>query len=123
MQQLLAEPAVALVVAVDLHDNFLQKLLPQHSDRLEIVLGDISQRNTSEKGVDAAISRVGRLDAIILNAGIQTPVGSLLTVDVNAWKKCFDINFFALIHSVSQDGAPRAPTSVQIYRTPRCGLL
>jgi NADP-dependent 3-hydroxy acid dehydrogenase YdfG len=111
------------VVAVDLQDNHLQTLLPQHSDRLEIIIGDISQRTTSEKGVNAATSRVGRLDAIILNAGIQTPVGSLLTVDVNFWKKCFDINFFSLIHSVSRHEAERAPTSVQGCRLQDCGQL
>lgn len=103
VQQLLENPAeiVAAVVAIDLNDGHLQTLLPKYADRLDIIQGDISQRATSEKGVEAAISRTGRLDCIILNAGLQGPVGSLLTTDLSAWKKCFDVNFFSLVHSVS----------------------
>ena len=54
-----------MVIAIDLNDNHMQKLLPQHADRLEVIAGDISKRVTSEKGVEAAISRAGRLDCII----------------------------------------------------------
>jgi NADP-dependent 3-hydroxy acid dehydrogenase YdfG len=79
----------------------MQELLPQHADRLEVIAGDISKRVTSEKGVEAAISRVGRLDCIVLNAGVQGPVGSIVKTDVEDWKKCMDVNFFSLIHSVS----------------------
>ncbi|KIY04077.1 uncharacterized protein Z520_00769 [Fonsecaea multimorphosa CBS 102226] len=106
-QQLLAKPAetVALVVAIDLHDHRLRCLLDRHQDRLEVVCGDISRRESSQKAVDAAISRAGRLDSIILNAGIQGPTGSILKTDVEAWKKCFDVNFFSLVHSI-QVAAP-----------------
>ncbi|KAH8812810.1 hypothetical protein F5884DRAFT_878764 [Xylogone sp. PMI_703] len=112
VRQLLAKPieTVALVVAVDLYNNHLRTLLPQYSDRLEIITGDISERIISKKGIDAAISRVGHLDSIILNAGVQGPVGSLQDVDVEAWKKCFDINFFSLIHTI-QVAAPHLKKS------------
>ncbi|KIW17542.1 hypothetical protein PV08_04736 [Exophiala spinifera] len=106
-KQFLAQPVtkLALVVAIDLHVDRLRGLLPEHEGRLEVIAGDISDRATSEAGVAAAISRSGRLDSIILNAGIQGPVGSMLTVDVAAWKRVMDINFFALVHSI-QVAAP-----------------
>jgi NAD(P)-dependent dehydrogenase (short-subunit alcohol dehydrogenase family) len=99
-KQLLALSSVALVVAIDINANLLEALLPEHTSRLEIVVGDISKRATSEQAIEKAISRAGRLDCIILNAAIQKPVGPIIETRVEDWQKLFDINFFALLHTV-----------------------
>jgi NADP-dependent 3-hydroxy acid dehydrogenase YdfG len=91
---------VALVVAMDRNCQQLKNLLPEHSRRLEIVLGDISKRSTSNEAVEKAISRAGRVDCIILNAAIQQPVGRITETTVEDWKRLFDIDFFALLHTV-----------------------
>ena len=47
----------------------------------------------------------GHLDALILNAGILTPLGKVDEVSVEGWKAHFDVNFFSLITAV-QAGLP-----------------
>lgn len=47
----------------------------------------------------------GHLDALILNAGILTPLGRVDEVPLEGWKSHFDVNFFSLISAV-QAGLP-----------------
>ena len=63
--------------------------------------GAISQRQTNEDAVEAAVRRTGRLDAVILNAGILGPIGLVTEDHVDGWKKTFDVNFFGSLHGVS----------------------
>ena len=55
--------------------------------------------------VDSAVKTYGHLDALILNAGILTPLGKVDEVPMEAWKAHFDVNFFSLITAV-QAGLP-----------------
>ena len=100
-QLLLQAPAETLVIAVDLNGQQLYELQPTTGKRLEIIVGDVSQRSTSEQAIKRALSCSGHLDSLILNAGILAPVGPIAETNVDEWKKLFDINFFALLHTVS----------------------
>ena len=42
----------------------------------------------------------GHLDALILNAGILTPLGKVDEVPVEGWKAHFDVNFFSLVSAL-----------------------
>lgn len=97
---LLDEPATALVVAVDVSTANLEPLRSQSEDRLEIVEGSVTDRSTSERAVERAISLHGRLDTIILNAGILGPQGPLANTRADDWKRLFDVNFFSLLPTV-----------------------
>jgi len=97
---LLSTEPTARVVAVDINGENLKPLRMQYPDKLEVIVGDISQRTTSEQAVEAAISKFGHLDAIVLNAAVLSPVGPIATAKVDEWKKLFDINFFSLLHSI-----------------------
>ena len=97
---LLQTSNVALVVAVDIRTQQLNVLVTQSGSRLRIVQGDVSTRTTSEEAVQAAIGQTGRLDAIILNAGILGPISPVIDGDIDKWKDLFNINFFSLLHGV-----------------------
>ncbi|KAH6668413.1 hypothetical protein B0J14DRAFT_641961 [Halenospora varia] len=97
---LLQDTKTSLVVAVDLVTTNLEPFRLQGESRLEIVTGDVTDPSTSERAVGRAISLRGRLDTIILNAGILRPAGPLLQTKVDDWKKLFDVNFFSLIHTI-----------------------
>ena len=51
--------------------------------------------------MDTAIEQCGRLDAIVLNAAMLKPVGPVAEAVVSEWKRLYDVNFFALLHTVS----------------------
>lgn len=90
-----------LIIGVDLVDEQLKLLKASSPDKFDHVVGDISQRSTSERIVALAKERSGRLDTLVLNAGVLRPVGLVADINVDELKKLFDINFFALFHTVS----------------------
>lgn len=99
-QQLLGSDTVSCVVAVDLSVGNLKPLLEKHQGRLYLVAGDVAESSTNLKAVEMAVQHGGHINALILNAAIITPIGSVSKTPVNEWKKAFDVNFFALLHMV-----------------------
>jgi NADP-dependent 3-hydroxy acid dehydrogenase YdfG len=98
---LLANPNSSFVIGVDIQTSELDKLLPEHHNRLAVIQGDVSDRSTNQRAIEIAIDRAGKLDCIILNAGILRPVGLAAVTEVTDWKKLFDVNFFGVVHAVS----------------------
>ncbi|KAF2738183.1 short chain dehydrogenase-like protein [Polyplosphaeria fusca] len=75
----------------------LDQLHYQYPDRVEVLAGDLSDVNISAKAVDLAISRWGRLDAVIINHSTLEPVKKVADTSVEEWKKSFDVNVFGAI--------------------------
>lgn len=92
---------ISLVVAVDINLSGLKASVGEYEKRLVLVEGDITDRATSERAVSQAVAIGGHLNSIILNAGILRPVGEVSQTEVSDWKRLFDVNFFALLHTVS----------------------
>ncbi|RLP61744.1 hypothetical protein L150_00430, partial [Candida albicans Ca529L] len=70
------------------------------SDRVDFVVGDITDSSTSEKAVKSAISKFGQLNSIIANAGVLEPVGPIESTSVDDWKRLYDINLFAVVELI-----------------------
>lgn len=70
------------------------------SDRVDFVVGDITDSSTSEKAVELAISKFGQLNSIIANAGVLEPVGPIESTSVDDWKRLYDINLFAVVELI-----------------------
>lgn len=70
------------------------------SDRVDFVVGDITDSSTSEKAVKLAISKFGQLNSIIANAGVLEPVGPIESTSVDDWKRLYDINLFAVVELI-----------------------
>ncbi|KAL6229008.1 hypothetical protein BDW75DRAFT_225838 [Aspergillus navahoensis] len=101
VKQLLSQSGPGtLIIGVDMADEQLKLLKSSSPDKFDHVTGDISQRSTSEKTVALAKERSGRLDTLVLNAGVLRPVGLVADISVDELKKLFDVNFFALFHTI-----------------------
>lgn len=100
MQQLLESQDVQLIVGIDLIIENLKPFQKDHPDRLELITGDVSERLTSERAVNLAIQKAGKIDTLILNAGIARPIGPINGTDIQDWKHNFDVNFFGMLHTV-----------------------
>ncbi|KAL2411094.1 hypothetical protein ABEF95_000519 [Exophiala dermatitidis] len=86
----------ARVVLVDINEEPLKEFQSQQGvDRVQYVVGDVSQHEVNCKAVDVAVSTWGRLDAVALNAGIMAPVKRIAEVDPADWTKIFNINVVA----------------------------
>jgi NADP-dependent 3-hydroxy acid dehydrogenase YdfG len=92
--------ASASLIAVDLRTDKLQGLQADYASSLVVISGDISKREVSEEAVNVAMSNFNQLDSIILNAGILSPIGPVSETKIEDWKRLYDVNFFALLHTV-----------------------
>jgi NAD(P)-dependent dehydrogenase (short-subunit alcohol dehydrogenase family) len=58
---------------------------------------DVSQEDQVQEFIGAAIERFGRIETLVNNAGVLGPVGKTETVDISAWRKTIEINFFGTV--------------------------
>lgn len=87
------------LIAVARSKDKLQKLVDEYgSDRVGIVAGDVSENGTIESSIKLAVSKFGKVNSVISNAGVLDPVESVENANIEAWKSSFDINFFSVVN-------------------------
>ena len=75
----------------------VSKTLDEMNVIYKSLINDVSKQSENKKMIDLAIETFGRIDVLICNAGIS--VRSLFeNVDLDIFKKLFDINFFGSIY-------------------------
>ncbi len=62
------------------------------------LVGDVSDENSARKCVLSAKEKLVNIDALINNAGIQSPIGPFIKNDISHWKKNIEINLFGTIN-------------------------
>ncbi|RUS19392.1 hypothetical protein BC937DRAFT_87567 [Endogone sp. FLAS-F59071] len=98
----------ANIVAVARSEPALQALQEEaeragHAhERVEIVVGDVTDEGVAERAVKVALDRWGRLDGVVANAGVLEPIGSIAATSIDDWKRLFDVNFFSIITLVQK---------------------
>jgi NAD(P)-dependent dehydrogenase (short-subunit alcohol dehydrogenase family) len=76
-----------------------QRLSATHgADRVLAMPADISVRSEVDALFDAAQSRYRRLDIIVCNAGVHGPMGSIDSVDWDAWVQAIAINLIGGVY-------------------------
>ncbi|KAF2788482.1 NAD(P)-binding protein [Melanomma pulvis-pyrius CBS 109.77] len=72
----------------------LDQLHYQYPSQVEVLAGDLSNASLrlNEKAVELALSRWGRLDALIVNHGTLEPVRRIAEVDLGEWERGFRSN-------------------------------
>lgn len=88
------------VLGIDVNTQQLETLQKLYPSQLLAITGDVRDRSVSATAVEKAISRTGRIDTLVLNAGILNPVGSISDTSVADWERNFAVNFFSLLHTV-----------------------
>lgn len=56
---------------------------------------DLGQFRDVDALFDNVLAAHGRIDILVNNAAIQTPIGPLIDADFETWRRTFDINFLA----------------------------
>ena len=57
-----------------------------------VLPGDVSDEQSVNEAFNTAVTKFGHLDALFNNAGIGVQASSIDEMDVDAWRKCVDIN-------------------------------
>jgi len=89
------------IVAIARSETQLQSLMEKYGeDRVGVVVGDVSDKKTSLEAVSLAVSKFGQINSIIANAGVLDNVNCLENIDLDGWRRDFDINLFAVVQLV-----------------------
>ncbi|MFI5707148.1 oxidoreductase [Kribbella sp. NPDC051620] len=64
-----------------------------------VVLADITEADTPQRLVDAALSTYGRLDVLVNNVGATSGRAGFLDVADTDWARMFDVTFFSAVRT------------------------
>ncbi|AAS51397.1 ACR171Cp [Eremothecium gossypii ATCC 10895] len=90
-----------VVLGVARSEAALQELRATYGEQFEYVVGDVA----SEDAQDALVARAtayGRIDAVVANAGVLEPVQDVNHIDVAAWRRLYEVNFFSVVGLVGR---------------------
>lgn len=59
--------------------------------------GDIARAETSEKLVELALARFGRIDSLVNNAGVLEPLAVIADADPDAWRRNWEVNVLSAV--------------------------
>ncbi|HEY8217409.1 MAG TPA: SDR family NAD(P)-dependent oxidoreductase [Acidimicrobiia bacterium] len=100
--RLAREPDTDLVLS-DISDESLEATvaaLPDHGGAVETLLADVSDCEQVEAVVEHAVSRLGRLDVFINNAGVLSPNGRIHNLTTADWERAFRVNVLGGVHGI-----------------------
>lgn len=80
----------ARVVAFDRSADRVAKVEADHGDAVAGVVGDVTSAADNARAVEAAVSRFGRLDTFVANAGMFDYGAGLMDAPVEALERAFD---------------------------------
>lgn len=74
------------------HNEAAVDHLEQHGGRVASAVVDVADEAQVVAGIAAAVAEMGRLDCVIANAGISTPLTSFLDMTSAHWNELLEIN-------------------------------
>jgi NAD(P)-dependent dehydrogenase (short-subunit alcohol dehydrogenase family) len=66
---------------------------------------DVTEVGAGQRAVAATLNRFGRIDSLVNNAGIAGPVGHIVTLDLQDWRRTLETNLLAAVAFI-QAAAP-----------------
>ncbi|KAH7098447.1 NAD(P)-binding protein [Auriculariales sp. MPI-PUGE-AT-0066] len=78
------------------HSTELKALEKKYSNTLVNIIGSVTDTSDNETAVSKALERFGRLDAVVLNAGMGV-MGTAANTELPDWKAQFEVNFFGVV--------------------------
>ena len=68
-------------------------LVQQQGRQALVIPADVS--SDPNHAIEAIKERFGKLDILVNNAGIAGPIGPIATTNLDAWRRCIEVNLFA----------------------------
>ena len=79
----------------------LEGLRSKYPGRVHYIAGDLAKFSLAQEAIDLAQKEFGKIDGLIINHGVLEPVSTVGNSEPEAWRECFDINFFSAVAFVS----------------------
>ncbi|KAH9895499.1 NAD(P)-binding protein [Xylariomycetidae sp. FL2044] len=78
-------------------ENEMQALKDQHPSSVDYMAADLGDLKVAPKITESTVKAFGKIDGIILNHGVLTPLSRIADSDAEEWRRAYDINFFSAV--------------------------
>ncbi|GGM69504.1 SDR family NAD(P)-dependent oxidoreductase [Dactylosporangium sucinum] len=72
-------------------------MIQQRGGEAAVFRCDVTDAEMVEQVVAATVAHFGRLDILFNNVGIAGPPGTVVDVDLEAWRRCLDVNLTSMV--------------------------
>lgn len=94
----------------------LAELLRREDKELCMLPGDLREIDTCRRIVEEAYQKLGGLDILVLNAGVQTAAKDIAAIDPEQVRRTFEVNVYAPLF-MAQAAVPLLPSGASIVIT------
>ncbi|OIW31164.1 NAD(P)-binding protein [Coniochaeta ligniaria NRRL 30616] len=85
------------VVIVSRSEAALKAIKDESPSQVAYLAADLTDLEVATKVTDLAVKTFGRLDGLVVNHGILTPIKRIADSTVEEWKRIYDANFFSAL--------------------------
>ena len=89
----------ASVVLVDLDPEQVKQAAAELGERALGLTADVTDRDSIEGAIEAAVKRFGKVDVVVANAGIAR-FGTIRTITTEDWERVLEVNLFGVWRTV-----------------------
>jgi len=82
----------AKVLIVDINETALKEAVNDLGEASSYVVADVSQEDQVNDYTETAVDRYGKIDIVLLNAGIEGPIKPLFEYTVEEWETLMGVN-------------------------------
>ncbi|KAL2183412.1 NAD(P)-binding protein [Thermothelomyces heterothallicus CBS 203.75] len=90
------------VVLVSRSADQLQQLKDRFPSQVAFLAADMTAADTARRVTELATLTFGRIDGVVVNHGVLSPMTRIENASIEEWKKLYDVNFFSALALTKQ---------------------
>ncbi|KAK4242008.1 hypothetical protein C8A03DRAFT_29749 [Achaetomium macrosporum] len=90
------------VVLISRSVQQLEELKQHYPSQVAYLAADMTVADTAWRATELAILTFGRIDGVVVNHGVLSPMTRIENASVEEWKKLYDANFFSALALVKE---------------------
>ncbi|KAI2472301.1 NAD(P)-binding protein [Annulohypoxylon bovei var. microspora] len=83
-------------------EKSLQELKTQHSTSVDFITADLADLKVAPKIIESTLKAFGKIDGIVVNHGILSPITRISESSVEEWRHAYDINVFSALALIKE---------------------
>ncbi|KAI1642822.1 NAD(P)-binding protein [Daldinia loculata] len=80
----------------------MQTLKAQHSSSVDFIAADLADLKVAPKIIESALKSFGKIDGIVVNHGVISPITKISESSAEEWRKAYDINVFSAVALIKE---------------------
>jgi len=101
LKYLVTVPGTIISVSRSIPEE-LQTIMNENQQKICHFCGSVTDPDVNDTIISTIEKKGGKLNALILNAGIALPIARIKDIDVEIWRQHYEINFFSMIDIIQK---------------------